>query len=261
MSPRGMGSRDTGESRHRVIDVSGKIRARATVGSHRVEPRRTPRPPGIPTSASDSTITSTSRDAAPCVDLAIDLVVRLMTSRRVIERLHRRPTPVRPAPYAARAIDRRLRSRARHANLHRHAYTPCRSGTGRAVALSRQQDLVARPFDHLLGREIQGDVDHRDLDQLAFAGAIAVLERGQQCNDSMACPRSDRRNHRVRAEDRRRDPLPTRGPRVAPRSGANPPRSRQGPSSPNAGMRSMINRGFTLRSASYSRSRFAITAE
>ena len=49
-----------------------------------------------------------------------------------------------------------------------------------AVAGPLEQRAVGGVLDHLLGGDVERGIDHRRLDEAAFAGPVAVLEREQQ---------------------------------------------------------------------------------
>ena len=52
--------------------------------------------------------------------------------------------------------------------------------TATAIAFARLHNAVHRVFDHRLGGDARRDLNLSDLDELAFAGAAPMFERGEQ---------------------------------------------------------------------------------
>ena len=127
-----------------------------------------------------------------------------------------------------------------------------------AVAPAAQRDPEYLGFHRLNRGGVQYRFDHRQLDELAFSGALGEVQRGQH------------RERRVNTGQRIAGPLGGTGgpsgnpvtqasPAICSMVGAKPTRSRHGPSSPNAGIRAMTSRGLTASKASAVSPKWSIT--
>ena len=144
-------------------------------------------PTGTP--ASHSTVDDLVRrpGAAPLPQVLVDPVVPARPGRPWSPARGRPPTPDRPVRRASAAHCSSVATAIGHPPV----VAPVLVGTGDLVEVLRrrrgptvpgpfEQRAIGRELNRLLGRDVEGGIDHGRLHQAPFTGALPVLEREQQ---------------------------------------------------------------------------------
>ena len=221
---------DTDTDRVRCSDASGVRRSRGApvAGSRSPAIGETTTAAGIPAAASRSTADAAVLGGEPLRGVGVRPPMSRGQRVALRRRCVRSPRSSRRRPRTGRCPA----SRAEWPRLPRRSRNPAEQ----------------LEFHCLHGGHVEHGLDHRHLDELAAAGAVGELECRHQ------------RERRVRARERiagaargdRRPVGQARSPRPDPAIcsivGANPTRSRHGPVSPNAGIRTITSRGLSSSS-------------